>query len=152
MIVAARPEAVEAALEALIGEATVETRASAETQEAPPLSAAARSALAAWTGTDLWAAAVLVGGQATFVSASTEPAHVFLQQGDKTLVTGLYRTRSRLVLDALVRSASKAPFAYALDGDVLLVVQGDPAVASAGFVRTLLGGARAAEVGVAPPL
>jgi serine/threonine protein kinase len=152
LILAAPVETAGRSFDALLDGALVDLRRHAESfSAAPARSAAAGEALVAWTGTDLWASVAATGEQITYAEPSGSAAQVTVAEGQKMVIIGLHTEHATTVLEVFKRSKGVSPFAYARDGDKLLVVYGAPDHATVAFMRRVLGGARAAEVGVYPP-
>jgi hypothetical protein len=149
LIVVAAPDRVSAVLDRVLGDAAVDWRQSAEAPRPKARSAAAALALGAWTGDDLVASVQAAAGPLSFARAGGDvPVASFLKGGQGATVS-LASTDPRAVLARLNGDAT--PFAYALDGGKLLFVVGSPAFTTVNFVKTILAGARAAEVGARPP-
>jgi hypothetical protein len=150
LIVAAPPNRAQAVLDGVLGGAAVDYRASAEPPRPRARSKAANLALAAWTGDDLVASVQAAAGPLSMANEKGEGPTVSFVKGSQyaSVYLNTNTTSARAQLAALQRGG--AGFAYALDGGKLLFVVGSPAFNTVEFVRRILAGAHADEVGVGP--
>jgi serine/threonine protein kinase len=140
------------AFDAILGGALVDLRSLPEDLQTPAARAPrAGEALAAWTGADLWASVAATGERIVHADPRAAPAGVIVWQNEKTVMIALHAEHGSELLAMFKRTPAIGPFAYALDHDKLLMVSGDPDHATVAYVRRLLGGAGATEVGAASP-
>ena len=147
---AATPELVSAALDTVIGNAVVDLRESVDDLTPIPTvrSDAASAALAAWTGGDLIASVQATGQHVTYANGQGYSPAVVISMDDQ-VATVLLQTQD-IPMKLANWKSTKTPFAYAIDGDRLLVVSGSAAFRSVGFLKRILAGAHATEFGVYP--
>jgi hypothetical protein len=92
------------------------------------------------------AAVKATGVVVTLASPDINPATASFREGDAMAMAMLYKLDAHTTFETAMGPWRKLQLGYARDGDVLLVVYGDPTYASADYVRRLLAGARAQEV------
>jgi hypothetical protein len=138
---------VGAILDAALGDATVEMRASAGDDGPLPAGLPAANALAAWKPPDLLAAVQSTGESILSSNTNGSAPYVVVVNGSESASVYL-GAQASLTLAALKRGNS--PFAYAVDDDMLLMVTGTPRFTNVDFVKRVLGGARATAIGAHP--
>ena len=151
LILIAPAQLLTAVVDTVLGSVTVDVHTA---DEPPPVKAerseAARLALAAWTGDDLVASVREVALHISYANrVGPAPTVTTYQNGNSSVIT-LYMRGGREALDAWRARGASPPMAYALDGGKLIVVAGDAGLTSVEFIRKILAGARAAEIGVHP--
>jgi serine/threonine-protein kinase len=111
-----------------------------------------RGALARWNGDDLFGHVIGLGGNISFADTTSKSAYrMVIDQDLERITISLSSGRPKEMLDAYRKSKAMGRFAYAIGGDKLLLVTGAEAHATVEYVRKILDGARAEEVGVAAP-
>ena len=138
---------VGAMVDAAVGDALVDVRASAGDARPPPTEHPAAGALAAWSAADLMAAVQATGETVWTSDPRGMVPSVSVMRGKEGANLSLSANAS-LTLGAL--KAGQMPFAYAVDDDTLLLVTGTPPFANVDFVKRVLGDARATTIGAHP--
>jgi hypothetical protein len=150
VIVVTKPEMLADAFATVVGRADAEVIADAVAPPPPKRSQASLSSLSAWTASDMVASVTDATAEPMASELSMDPSFAMLRHDGRTATIYIHRQHGDTFLEILRTSGDKTQMAYARDGTVLLTVQGDPLYTNVDYIRRLLAGASAAEVGMHP--